>query len=385
MLSERATTMAHVYVMSVKDGTKRDEQTEEDGGNLASVEQKDAFKEDPLSEIEDEWSVHNETFETVSGEESDVEDNVEPYPVRQREENPDLPETCTVLETPQGSKVYVVGTAHFSTESLNDVTRVIQATQPDIVSVELCMDRIKILQLDEDTVLREAKDMNFQKVKANIAQNGLVQGLFNVMLLNISARLTKELGMAPGGEFRQAYKEAKKIPRCKLHLGDRPIHITLQRAFALLSCWQLVKFIWHAWNFDEPISKEDVEKFKGKDLLEQLLAEMTTEFPGLSQVVIEERDTFLAHSLKMAAEPIHAPNEPKGYIPTVVVGVVGIGHVSGIKANWEKEKYNIDQIMVIPEVSRGRKVMKYLFRLSFYGAVCFGCYKFYRVVVPLLT
>lgn len=72
----------------------------------------------------DEWSVHNETFDTVSGEESDVEDNVEPYPVRQREENPDLPETCTVLETPQGSKVYVVGTAHFSTESLNDVTRV---------------------------------------------------------------------------------------------------------------------------------------------------------------------------------------------------------------------------------------------------------------------
>ena len=46
----------------------------------------------------------------------------------------------------------------------------IQATQPDVVSVELCMDRIKILQLDEDTVLREAKDMNFQKVKANIAQ-----------------------------------------------------------------------------------------------------------------------------------------------------------------------------------------------------------------------
>lgn len=35
-----------------------------------------------------------------------------------------------------------------------------------------------------------------------------------------------------------------------------------------------------------------------------------------------------------------------GYIPLVVVGVVGIGHVSGIKANWEKEKYNIDQIMV---------------------------------------
>lgn len=44
-----------------------------------------------------------------------------------------------------------------------------------------------------------------------LLQNGLVQGLFNVMLLNISARLTKELGMAPGGEFRQAYKEVSLL------------------------------------------------------------------------------------------------------------------------------------------------------------------------------
>ena len=44
-----------------------------------------------------------------------------------------------------------------------------------------------------------------------LLQNGLVQGLFNVMLLNISARLTKELGMAPGGEFRQAYKEVSHL------------------------------------------------------------------------------------------------------------------------------------------------------------------------------
>lgn len=41
-----------------------------------------------------------------------------------------------------------------------------------------------------------------------------------------------------------------------------------------------------------------------------------------------------------------SPPHVTGYIPSVVVGVVGIGHVSGIKANWEKEKYNIDQIMV---------------------------------------
>lgn len=36
----------------VKDGIKRDEQIEEDGGNFVFVEQKDVFKEDLLLEIE---------------------------------------------------------------------------------------------------------------------------------------------------------------------------------------------------------------------------------------------------------------------------------------------------------------------------------------------
>ncbi len=37
-----------------------------------------------------------------------------------------------------GAKVYLVGTAHFSKESCDDVSLVIQAVQPDIVLVELC-------------------------------------------------------------------------------------------------------------------------------------------------------------------------------------------------------------------------------------------------------
>ena len=37
-----------------------------------------------------------------------------------------------------GAKIYLIGTAHFSKESCEDVSRIIQATQPDIVMVELC-------------------------------------------------------------------------------------------------------------------------------------------------------------------------------------------------------------------------------------------------------
>lgn len=35
-----------------------------------------------------------------------------------------LPETVTLLRTPNGGKLYLVGTAHFSIESQNDVSKV---------------------------------------------------------------------------------------------------------------------------------------------------------------------------------------------------------------------------------------------------------------------
>ena len=37
----------------------------------------------------------------------------------------------------------------------------------------------------------------------------MVQGLLQVLMLNMSAHLTKKLGMAPGGEFRTAFHEVK--------------------------------------------------------------------------------------------------------------------------------------------------------------------------------
>lgn len=79
-------------------------------------------------------------------------------------------------------------------------------------------------------------------VKETIRNYGVVQGVMYLLLLSVSAQITRELGMAPGGEFRRAYKEAANVPGCVVQLGDRPIEITLRRAFASLSWWQSIKF-----------------------------------------------------------------------------------------------------------------------------------------------
>ena len=48
--------------------------------------------------------------------------------------------------------------------------QVIQAVQPDIVMVELCKGRLSILQLDEQTLLEEAKELNMEKLRVSIKQ-----------------------------------------------------------------------------------------------------------------------------------------------------------------------------------------------------------------------
>ncbi len=51
-----------------------------------------------------------------------------PYPGVhiQRDPNPELPQTVTALTTENGSKIYIVGTAHFSESSQDDVSKVRQ-------------------------------------------------------------------------------------------------------------------------------------------------------------------------------------------------------------------------------------------------------------------
>lgn len=46
----------------------------------------------------------------------------------------------------------------------------IRAVQPDVVVVELCQYRVSMLKMDENTLLKEAKDINLEKVQQAIKQ-----------------------------------------------------------------------------------------------------------------------------------------------------------------------------------------------------------------------
>jgi pheromone shutdown-related protein TraB len=293
--------------------------------------------------------------------------------------DPDLPSTCTLLISPNtGVKVYLIGTAHFSKESCEDVATVIQAVQPDVVMVELCKSRTNILHLDEATILEEAQNLDMEKSLEILKSHGTVQGVMYLLLLSMSAHLTKELGMAPGGEFRRAFIEAMKVPGCKVHLGDRPINITLKRALAALGTLQKLRLGWNILTSKDSITREEVEKCKDRDLLENMLAEMAGEFPALSRVFVAERDLFLAHSLQLAAE---GPGAGGGN----VVAVVGIGHVPGMVEHWGKvTTEQVKEVVKLEPPSLLGRVIRLTVKTAIWGGCLYGAYRITRGPVSRL-
>lgn len=282
------------------------------------------------------------------------------------------PPRLTRLVTINGSHVYIVGTAHFSQDSVNDVSKIIRFIKPQAVVVELCRERMALLTLSENENMEGNKNFSIKSLPSLMSKQGFAQGLIHAFFLKMSSALTKKLDICPGGEFRVAFAESKNVPGCTVYLGDRSIQITIARAVNSLTFWEKVKFLYQAMSIDSfQITQEEIEKFKSKDILETLIGELGDEFEGIKSVILDERDIYLAHSIYGIAER-YGSIDPKSNI----VAVVGIGHVSGIVQNWGKTTdEQVCLISEIPEPSKTKIVMLKLIKYSFLGLCCYGLYR----------
>ncbi|XP_055916643.1 traB domain-containing protein-like [Eupeodes corollae] len=241
-----------------------------------------------------------------------------------------LPKTVEVLKTKEGNKVFLVGTVHFSLKSHHDVSTVIRNTNPSVVMLELCPLRKHMLDIDEETLLREASALNLRRISEIFVQKGLINGMFYLSFLRTNAKITKQLGVAPGGECRRAVEECKKLKHCKVLLGDRPIDITMQRALSPLT-WRDKLML--SSIFNEPsisqMTPADVEAYKNRDI--DYLRNLRLRFPSVYRSFVTERDQILAHNLMLATKL-------SGRNYCNVVGVVGVGHMNGICESFGQTK-----------------------------------------------
>ncbi|MEH6987648.1 TraB/GumN family protein [Cytobacillus firmus] len=218
-----------------------------------------------------------------------------------------------------GKEYILIGTAHVSKHSAEQVKEVIEAEQPDSVCVELdeqryqsIIDGSKWKQMDIIQVIKEKK--------ASLL-------LMNLAISSFQNRMADQFGIKAGQEMIQGIESAKETG-AKLVLADRNIQITFARIWGNLGLkgksLLLSQVIASIFSKDT-ITEEELEKMKNQDTINAILNEFTESFPRLKKPLIDERDQYLAQKIK------DAPGEK-------IVAVLGAAHVPGIKEEIKKEQ-----------------------------------------------
>jgi pheromone shutdown-related protein TraB len=210
----------------------------------------------------------------------------------------------------------LLGTAHISSRSVEEVREVIRAEKPDRVCVELDAARYSSLtepnswqKLNITEVLKKGKGFLL---------------LANLVLSSFQRRLGASLGASPGEEMLTAVRLAQEegIP---FSLCDRDIQLTLRRAWAKTSFWGKNKMLaaMLATIFSsEKLSPEEIERLKSRTTFQSMLDELAGYLPAVKTVLIDERDRYLATRIWQAEG-------------RKVAAVVGAGHVEGIARSLE--------------------------------------------------
>jgi len=119
-----------------------------------------------------------------------------------------------------GREILLVGTAHVSKKSAEEVKELIEAEKPDTVCVELCPSRYQSIS-DAD----RWKNTNLVKV---IKEGKAMLLLVNIILSSYQKRMANQFGINPGQEMIQGIASAREAG-AELCLVDRDIQTTMMR------------------------------------------------------------------------------------------------------------------------------------------------------------
>ena len=222
----------------------------------------------------------------------------------------------------------IIGTAHVSEESVNEVKDAIYEQQPDVVAIEL--DRGRYTKLKEEMMGIERDDtISVTKI---IKENKVALFFTSTLLSYFQSKIGADLDVAPGSEMVGAI-EASEDLGIPIALIDRDVNVTLQRALNKMGFIEKAKFIFgliasvFGFGDEEDI---DVEELKNPENLDDLMDMFKDEAPSVHEVLVHERDAYLAGRI-MSIPQDH------------VIAVVGAGHKPGI------EKY-LDEPETLPDL-----------------------------------
>ena len=254
----------------------------------------------------------------------------------------------------EDKEIILLGTAHVSKESVRLAVDVIEAEKPDTVCVELCESRYQSIRQKD-----KWQDTDIVKV---IKEKKTFLLLSNLLLVSFQKRIADKLDVKPGEEMIKAMEVGEALG-AEIHLADRNIRITLLKTWRAMGLWSKVKLLFQLvlsiGKIDE-INEEDIEKMKQEDVLHTLLSEVGKSLPILKDILIDERDQYLAQKIRTA------PGNK-------IVAVVGAGHVPGIKKCWNTD-IDIEALEQIPPKGKTSGILKWIIPLAILVLIVLGFY-----------
>jgi pheromone shutdown protein TraB len=257
------------------------------------------------------------------------------------------------FELPNGNKIILVGTAHISKNSVDEVTQAIQKIKPTIVAVELCEDRYDIvkykMKIHEENLVSHLTKGEFQYI-------------FAYSIAKMEYEFSQLLGIPLGGEMEAAIKEGKNIGS-EIILIDQNVEETLKNIWSDLSfvqkIWEPIKFLGTAFLFKIfRILKVGV-KIDFEKLIDHVNADPEKFRTPLDNTLLVDRNKILAGNIYK--------NSTNG----TILAVLGGGHISGVVNELKKLNCALVEITQHTEV-KGEVVI--------YDHSCVVCGKGYNTV-----
>jgi len=268
-----------------------------------------------------------------------------------------------ILTVNLGEKEFkLIGTAHVSRESIEEVKKIICDEKPDVVCVELDEGRYNAITQNDNW-----EKLNLSKV---FKEGKAFLLIANLVLASFQRRLGVGLGVKPGEEMKIAVETAKElgIPHS---LCDREVQITLRRAWTRCGFWSksklLASLLASAFT-NEKLSEEEIENLKNKNELDGMMSELAQYLPGVKAVLIDERDQYLAAKIWDSAQ---------GGTRRKIAAVIGAGHMQGIQAHLEKlsageEAADVGELDKIPPSGVFSKIARFIIPAAIIALVAAG-------------
>ena len=245
----------------------------------------------------------------------------------------------------------LLGTAHVATASVEAVKQNIEEWGPEIVAVELCKGRHDALTQEK----RLDKEGLLKVIKEGRAPMVLLQSL----LAAEQRKLGLDEGQQPGAELLAAVETAKEY-ELQVELVDRDIQTTLRRAWNKMRFREKMGLMWALLSeedSDEELELEDM--LADKDLLTSLMEELREVSPGAGEVLIDERDEFIARKISA----IRGNGK--------VLAVLGAGHLDGVskllKEDVQPSEERISELAMTPKGGKMLKTISYAIPLALIG------------------